>query len=113
MTAPKRRWFRFSVRTLLVVVFVVAVLTAMLVRSWHRTQMRLEYTANAGAVGGHVRTMQGYRFRVNRWSVSGLLFGDKHVETIRLYPGTFDAAELAKIQALFPEAKITEYNSKE
>jgi hypothetical protein len=105
----KRRWFRFSLRTLLILVALVAIITAFLVRSWHRTQLRYEYTSHAGAVDGHVRTMQGYRFRVNRWRVSGLLFGDQHVETIKLYPGSYDDAELAKIRELFPEAKITEY----
>jgi hypothetical protein len=104
-----RRWFRFSLRTLLVAVVVVAILSAMLVRLRNRTHLRLEYTANAGAVDGHVRTMQGYRFRTKRWSVSGLLCGDRYVESIQLYPGTYDDAELAKIRALFPEAEITEY----
>jgi hypothetical protein len=105
----RRRRFRFSLRALLLLVLVVAVVTAILMRFWHRTRLRYEYTSHAGAVDGHARTMQGYRFRVNRWSVSGLLFGDQHVETIKLYPGSYDDAELAKIRDLFPEAKITDY----
>ena len=55
--------------------------------------------------------MKRYSFRVNRLTVSGLFFGDREVDYIQLYPGTYDEAHLAYIRALFPEADITDYDS--
>jgi hypothetical protein len=109
-SAPKRRWFAFSLRTLFVTVTLVAILAALLVRSWHHTRTRLEYVAKAGAVNGHARTMQGYSNRANRWKLGGLLFGDRDVEKIWLYPATYSDADLAYLRSLFPEAIITDYD---
>jgi hypothetical protein len=107
-----RRWLQFSLRGLLIAIFVVALLAALLARSWHRTRIRLEYVNTAGKVNDHVRTMQGYSFSINRWTVSGLLFGDKEVDSIQLYPGSYDEAHLAYLHSLFPEATITDSKSR-
>ncbi|MGD9722173.1 MAG: hypothetical protein AB7O59_11980 [Pirellulales bacterium] len=98
-----RRWFRFRLWHLFLATALVALLAAWATRNWQRTQARLHFVANAGAVDGHVRTMQGYSFR-RPSSVTGRLFGDIEVEEIWLYPGTYDAAYLARVRELFPEA---------
>jgi len=89
----------------------VALVTALLLRSWHRTQERLEYCARAGAVNGHPRTMQGYSFRISNRTLGGLFFGDRYVNSIALYPGTYDDAHLAYLRDLFPEATIADYEA--
>jgi hypothetical protein len=57
--------------------------------------------------------MQGYEFRGNRSTISGLLFGNPEVKSIQLYSGTYDEAHLAYIRDLFPEATITDYKASE
>jgi hypothetical protein len=106
---PRRR-LKFGLRGLFVATAIVGLLVAFVVRGWQRTQERLEYCNKAGAVGGHARTMQGFSFRVNRWSLEWQLFGDKEVTSISLYPGTYDDAHLAYLRNLFPEATITTYD---
>jgi hypothetical protein len=111
--ATNRRGFRFSLRSLFAALLVVAVLTAWLVHGWRRSEARREYVSLAGAVGGHGRTMQGYSYTRKRTSIWWWLFGDGHVESIWLYPGSYDEAELDRVRALFPEAEITDYRQGE
>ena len=107
---PKlRRRFRFRLRTLFVATAIVALISALLTRTWNRTQLRREYVNNAGSVKGHERTMQGYEARVCKSTLSGILFGDHEVTSIWLYPGTYSSADLAYIRDLFPEATIKDY----
>jgi hypothetical protein len=103
------RRFRFSLRLLFITTAVVALLAFLLMRSWHHAQARRAYLDQAGAVGEHVRTMQGYRWTLNRSSVSGILFNDGTVTDIKLYPGSYSADDLKSIHKLFPEADISDY----
>jgi hypothetical protein len=101
--------FRFSLRLLFITTAVIALLAFLLMRSWHHAQARRTYLDQAGAVGGHARTMQGYRSTRNRSSVSGILFNDGTVTEIKLYPGSYSADDLDGIRRLFPEADIADY----
>lgn len=105
---PNRRWPRFGLRGLFVAVTLVGILTALLMRMSQHASARLEYVNHAGAINGHVRTMQAYRFRVNRWRLAWWLFRQTDVEEISLYPGTYGTKDLEYIRGLFPEAKIDE-----
>jgi hypothetical protein len=107
----RRRWFAFSLRSLFVLMLLAGVLAAVLVRSWQTTQLRREYLNHAGAVNGHLRTMQGYSSRVTRRTLGGLLFNDGRRTEIWLYPGSYDEAYLKRLRELFPEADIKDYKS--
>jgi hypothetical protein len=96
-------------RLLFIATGLIALLTFLLMRSWHHAQARRAYLDRAGAVGGHVRTMQGYRWTLNRSSVSGILFNDGTVTEVKLYPGSYSADDLKGIRKLFPEADISDY----
>ena len=100
--------FRFSLRLLFITTGVVALLTFLLMQSHNHVRAGRAYLDQAGAVGGHVRTMQGYRAGRNRSSVSGILFNDATVTDIKLYPGSYSADDLKGIRKLFPEADIRE-----
>ena len=105
--APQRRSLRFSLRTLFVTVSIAAILTAWAVMNYRSARQRRAFLSVAGAVNGHERTVQGYRCEFKRPFVSWLLFGERRVTFINLYPGTYDAAYLEHLRSLFPEAEIS------
>jgi len=102
MTAPKRRWFRFSLRTLFVVVAVLAALAAWSGRTWNRVQERrmalVHYPIYSLAINGpsEPRPKPPLLWR---------LFGAKEVHVVYMRPTATDE-EIEKVQVLFPEATI-------
>ncbi|REK17447.1 MAG: hypothetical protein DWQ37_06560 [Planctomycetota bacterium] len=114
---PKRRWFRFSLRTLLFAVAVVACLVAFPV-SWHfqREQWKRWVTDHGGrwdtfaAPDGPSRCMpQKYydisQSKLARYPSRLRLIGQEPVMTIRVgHRATLD--ELNRLQSVFPESLV-------
>jgi hypothetical protein len=104
--APQRRSLRFSLRALFITVSIAAILTAWAVSSYRAARQRWAFLSAAGARSGHARTVQGYHYEVQRPFIKWLLFGERSVTFMNLYPGTFDDAYLERAHKLFPEAEI-------
>jgi hypothetical protein len=99
---PNRRWFQFSLRTLLIGVTLLAVACGYV--GWQMKIVRarraeLNRTVDARLVG--IAGNDGER--VIPWIRHVL--GDQRVGSIKMLVGT-DAAELERLRVLFPEAKI-------
>jgi hypothetical protein len=103
---PKRRWFQFSLRRVFVLVTIIAILTAWAISNWRAERERRAFLGAAGAVNGHPRTIQGYHCDWDRKSIKWLLFGERRVTFMNLYPGTYDDIYLMRVRSLFPEAEI-------
>jgi hypothetical protein len=101
-----RHPFRFGLRRLFALVTIIAIVTAWAISNWRTVHERREFLDAAGAVNGHARTMQGYHFERDRWSIKWWLFGDHRVTFMNLYPGTHDDDSLMRVRSLFPEARI-------
>ena len=106
--APKRRWFRFSLRTMFVVVTVVA---CWLGWNLHQVRQREKFLSlpriitfegsmpSSGLGKSSFALTPGVPFA---WKV----FGAKHVHCMVLDKNTFDEAEFQRARALFPETDI-------
>lgn len=106
-SASQRRWPRFSLRALFVMLTTAAILTAWAVSNYRWAHQRREFMAAAGAVNGHERTVQGYHTQESRTYIWWLLFRDHRVTFVHLFPGTFDDAYLVQVRELFPDAEIS------
>jgi hypothetical protein len=102
-----RRWFQISLRRVFAWLTITAILTEWAVSNWRRARDRSDFLGAAGAVKGHERTMQAYHDAIDRTSIKWLLFGERHVTFINLYPGTYDDDYLVQMRKLFPEAEIS------
>jgi len=51
--------------------------------------------------------MQAYSSDIDRTSIKWLLFGERRVTFINLYPGTYDDDYLVQMRNLFPETEIS------
>jgi hypothetical protein len=108
-SAPKRRWFRFSLRTLFVVVTVGAVLSWL---GWNFRAVRQRDDAIwlIESKGGQVDFVQpgSEKFAA---PIIFRLFGDRQVEWLMAPKLDFTAEDCDRFMRLFPEAKIlrTEY----
>jgi hypothetical protein len=112
---PKpRRWFRFSLRTMLVVVTVGCIFLGWLTSrlTWIRARNQLFYAE------AHWVSNVDHRFRTNWLLIDksirapGMLwlFGERGRPKIEIMNGTDDEVQLAK--NLFPEAEIETYHVK-
>jgi hypothetical protein len=104
--APQRRFFRFSLRALFVTVSIAAILTAWAVSNYRWARQRRAFLSVSGRVNGHERTVQSYYCEFDRPFIKWLLFGERRVTFMNLYPGSFDDAYLVQVRNLFPEAEI-------
>ena len=98
----KRRWFQFSLRTLMIGVTLLAVACGYVGRQFEIVNERraeLNRVVNARLVGIAGNDEEG----VIPWSRR--VFGDERVGSIKMLVGT-DAAELDRLRVLFPEAKV-------
>ena len=98
----RRRWFQFSLSSLMVGVTLLAVPCAYI--GWQAKIVRerraeLNRTVDARLVG----IADNDEERVNPWIRR--VFGDQRVASIRMLVGTSEA-ELVRLRVLFPEAKI-------
>lgn len=102
-TPPRRRWFRFSLRTMFVVVTVFAVFLAWPVGEWRFVQHRKVVLHEVrSSFGSYMGTWPG---KPSRHAGIGRLFGDVSVDEIALIPDTTEA-QLARVRAAFPEADV-------
>ena len=114
----KRRWFQFSLRTLMIVVSLLAVPLGYV--GWQAKIVRERRCALSAITesGGHIWTREGYcsstepgagRMPPDEWpsEVPWLrrLLGDEHVASIQL-AWDVSVAERIRIEALFPEATV-------
>jgi hypothetical protein len=89
-----------------VLVTIIAILTAWATWNWRVERERREFLGAAGAANGHAITIQGYECDWDRKSIKWLLFGERRVTFMNLYPDTYDDANLVRVRSLFPEAEI-------
>ena len=107
MTAPpKRRWFRFSLRTMFVLVTVFAIWLGWNVR---QVRQRAEVVSQVEANGGWVlRTSPGLMATSGNLPFSWWLVGARPVYTVSL-DRDYEPAKQARIEQLFPEAFVMPY----
>jgi hypothetical protein len=106
--APKRRWLRFSLRTFLVVLTVLACWLGYYVNWIHQRRIVVENTEVAFSKD-FVRPRDATTGRRNRRSHIAPhplnWFGENGYWCIQVKAGTSDA-EIARVRRLFPEAQI-------
>jgi hypothetical protein len=103
---PCRR-LQFSLRQVFKIVTIVAILIGWAVWNWRRARERQEFLGVGGAINGHERIIQAYSCDWDAKSIKWLLFGERRVYFINLYPATYDDAYLVQMRNLFPEAEIS------
>ena len=107
MTAPKRRWFRFSLRTLFVVVTVVGIAC-----SWALSQKK--WIRDRSEAMNWVQSQRAWNLANGRSTVRlplGLrLFGERFaldaIEVREADTRSDDAFSIAELKRLFPEATV-------
>jgi hypothetical protein len=102
-STPRRRWIQFSLRGLLAIIALVAVILAWPVREWqlvrHRRIVLDEVRSSFGSIVGPWPGAPSPRLGLRG------LFDDVSVSEIALIPET-TGAQLARVQAAFPEADV-------
>jgi hypothetical protein len=118
-TAPKRRWFAFSLRTLFVAVTVVCVLIPWGIKNWRRVREREDlfraFCARGAALGPVFAPGEPIIYKVTGKPIpwSWRLFGAEDPGAdIWLPPDKFTADERDHLQALFPEAFVVWWDEK-
>ncbi len=109
MTIPKRRWPRFTVRTLFVITALVATGMWFVLSNLMQLRQR-DRVMHATAV----RFNWGHRNRFETdlpmmWS----LFGAKCYDCIAFPSTTFTEEQVAQLQVLFPEAQLSLYDPRD
>ena len=103
--APKRRWFRFSLRTMFVAVTLTCVLLSWGGINLRRIASRERAFLNSGAGGSLLpKSVQPFL-----WSVIGRCAGTKHGHKYwesLFVPDGFSQSDLVELRSLFPEATI-------
>ena len=99
----KRRWFQFSLRTLMIVITLFCVVVGGYV-GWQAKIVRARRVELSRVVDTRLVGIDGAdKEGVVPWIRCAL--GDKRVGSIKMLVGT-DAAELDRLRILFPEAKV-------
>jgi hypothetical protein len=105
--APKRRWFRYSLRTLFVVVTVAAVFGWL---GWNLKKVRERENVFAslrsrGVMFGTVASDSPQKELPLVWR----LFGVKGIGLVEVPAGAFTEDDLYRLTTLFPEATIRDH----
>jgi len=107
MTAPKRRWLRFSLRTLFAMVTVVSVLTGWVVYqlSWIRQRDRAIENGEVGIIVSGGAFIAHPAPKQPPWQLR--LFGAQAVTDFGLVTNrSASDVELERLRALFPETTV-------
>jgi hypothetical protein len=108
--APKRRWFRFSLRTLFVVVTVMAMAAAWLAWVISLDRQRIELRNSIFARGGRIEWDADYEFPAfwfREW-----ICNDFPAQRIRV-PQAHEFEFRAQVKRLFPEAEFKPLSKEE
>ncbi len=97
---PRRRWFRFSLRTLFVVVTVFAVWLGWNARQVRQRERMLQ--SYGVLFYGNAPSVNSQKKLPFLWSV----LGAKYIGTIQLPPDEFTNDDLRRFQVAFPEADV-------
>jgi hypothetical protein len=99
--APKRRWFRFGLRTMFVSVTVFGIACGCLFWQWNQSRQRENLLAALAADGAQI-------MRIPAASSPFMLrtFGTTYIGEIRLPASKFSLADIERVRATFPEAKV-------
>ncbi len=103
--APKRRWFRFSLRTLFVVVTVLGVWLGMRANSVHR---RDEFLMRGVVVSQ--RPTPPARYWPRTHVVRRIVFGDMRYKTLYIGHAATDE-DFEDARAAFPEARVSRWRN--
>lgn len=102
--ALKRRWLRFSLRTVFVVVTVLAVFLGWLVFQLNWIEQRRQAVADGTVDMRIIHTFEHTPRRVP-WTLR--LFGEHEIDAdALLLPPTATEADVARVRGLFPEAYV-------
>lgn len=119
MITPKRRWFRFGLRTLFVLVTLVCGLTAWTIHNFRQVQERntllRAFTARGAALGPMFQPGEPiiYKDTGKQIPVAWRLFGaETPGADIWLPPGKFTDEERHHLQVLFPDAYVVWWDDK-
>jgi len=99
---PRRRWFRYRLRTLFVAVLLLAIplgWIAVQLKWIHDRRERLEWIKDGRAYYIYAPDEPSISFW-RRW------MGDRNIEQLMLVQEQVSQAELEEIRSLFPEAEI-------
>jgi hypothetical protein len=99
--APKRRWFQFSLRTLFVVVTVVALFSGWIGWRLNQARQRENLLQSLRVDGARITRIpaQSSPFMLRK-------FGTTYIGEILLPSSRFSNADINRVRATFPEAKI-------
>ena len=101
---PKRRWFQFRLRTLLVGVLLLAIPCAYVAHEYHIVATRRAWIAQYKPHFSTVSTRWGSGNPENAPSLIRRLLGDQQYYTIALYNG--ESRDMPDVERLFPEAFV-------
>ncbi len=101
MDEKPRRWFRFSLRSLFVVVTLVALLAGWVASSLNWIRDRRDFVGEGGEMNAIIHTQPGQFVEAPSllW-----VFGEEGAQFLVL--STDDESDFRKAQRLFPEAKV-------
>ena len=107
-TAPKRRWFRFSLRTVFVAVTIFCVWLGFQFRIIHQRQSMLRWIRDHR--GSTYEMSSGSHWRAELVPSWRQWFGDRPIKFIIFNEEDLpDAGQLERIEQLFPESNINSY----
>jgi hypothetical protein len=113
---PRRRWLRFSLRTLFIVMTLCAITVGWWVsyaRALKQRQLMLAEINNDGlmltglhATTGSHRPIWGLPIPADIERIKWLLFGEETYVQFQLVDGNFTADDVRRLQTAFPQAEI-------
>lgn len=104
MTAPKRRWFRFSLLTLFVITTVAAAFAEWVFGGTGQRERMLELLHARGAYSPGMQLQRPYEAKPISWTTSTAW--SHPVRFITLDRSRVSDAEILEVKRLFPEAEV-------